>query len=86
MFTGEISVDGKIFGPYERNLSNTFRLTGKLSVLSATFLLTLYKIADVETLTKNFRDEMVEQLIDFLQAYKIEIEFKGLDFDADKWT
>ena len=64
------------------------RLTGKLSVLSATFLLALYKIADVETLTKNFRDEMVEQLIDFLQAYKIEMEFKGLDFDgdADKWT
>ena len=24
---------------------------------------------------------MVEQLIDFLQAYKIEMEFKGLDFD-----
>ena len=62
------------------------RLTGKLSVLSTTFLLTLYKKADVETLTKNFRDEMVEQLIDFLQAYKIEMEFKGLDFDADKWT
>ena len=62
------------------------RLTGKLSGLSASFLLTLYKIADVETLTKNFRDEMVEQLIDFLQTYKIEMEFKGLDFDADKWT
>ena len=29
---------------------------------------------------------MVEQLIDFLQAYKIEMEFKGLDFDADKCT
>ena len=24
-----ISVDGKIFGPYERNLSNTFPLNGK---------------------------------------------------------
>ena len=37
---------------------------------------------------KNFRwsDEMVEQLIDFLNAYKIEMEFKGLDFDADKCT
>ena len=74
------------------------RLTGKLSVVSATFLLTLYKMVDLETLPetgrgmqeeKNFRwsDEMVEQLIDFLQAYKIEMEFKGLlDFDADKCT
>ena len=73
------------------------RLTGKLSVLSATFLLTLYKMVDVETLhetgggmqeEKNFRwsDEMVEQLIDFLQAYKIEMKFEGLDFDADKCT
>ena len=25
---------------------------------------------------------MVDQLIDFLQAYKIEMEFKGLEFDA----
>ena len=31
-------------------------------------------------------DEMVKQLIDFLQAYKIEMEYKGLDFDADKCT
>ena len=45
-------------------------LTGKLFVLSATFLLTLYKIADVETLTKNFRDKMVEQLIDFCRHTK----------------
>jgi hypothetical protein len=29
---------------------------------------------------------MVEQLIDFLNTYKIEMEFKGLDFDADKCT
>ena len=29
LLTGEISVDGKIFGPYERNLSNTFPLNGK---------------------------------------------------------
>ena len=29
---------------------------------------------------------MVEQLIDFLQAYKIEMKFEGLDFDADKCT
>ena len=27
---------------------------------------------------------MVEQLIDFLNVYKSEMEFKGLDFDADK--
>ena len=35
---------------------------------------------------KNFRwtDEMVEQLIDFLNIYKSEMKFKGLDFDADK--
>ena len=87
--TAEISVDGKIFGPYERNLSNTSRLTGKRSVVSATFLLTLDKMVDVETLHETGRgmqeeenfpwsDEMVEQL----QAYKIEMEFKGLDFDA----
>ena len=29
---------------------------------------------------------MVEQLIDFLQAHKIEMEFKGLDFDAASYT
>ena len=30
---------------------------------------------------------MVEHSIDFLQAYRIEMEFKGLDFDAaDKCT
>ena len=73
------------------------RLAGKLSVVSATFLLTLYKMVDVETLhkigrgmqeEKNFRwsDEMVEQSIDFLQAYKIEMKFEGLDFVADKCT
>jgi hypothetical protein len=73
------------------------RLAEKLSVVSATFQFTLYKMAGVETMQeeekktkkrKNFRwcDEMVEQLIDFLNAYKIEMEFKGLDFDADKCT
>ena len=73
------------------------RLAGKLSVVSATFQFTLYKMAGVETMQeeekktkkrKNFRwsDEMIEQLIDFLNAYKIEMEFKGLDFDADKCT
>ena len=73
------------------------RLAGKFSVVSATFQFTLYKMAGIETMQeeekttkkrKNFRwsDEMVEQLIHFLNAYKIEMEFKGLDFDADKCT
>ena len=38
------------------------RLTGKLSVVSATFLLTLYKMADVETLHETGRGMQEEEM------------------------
>ena len=38
------------------------RLTGKLSVVSATFLLTLHKMADVETLHETGRGIQEEEM------------------------
>ena len=72
-------------------MNTTFPFSGKTFCRVSKF--SLYKMAGVEAgsmLTikkrKNFRwtDEMVEQLIDFLNVYKSDMEFKGLDFDADK--
>ena len=35
---------------------------------------------------KNFRwnEEMIDHLINSLHGYKVEMEFKGIDFDADR--
>ena len=46
LWTDEISVDGKIFGPYERNLFSTFPLNGKTFCRISKF--SFYKMAGVE--------------------------------------
>ena len=77
-------------------MNTTFPLSGKTFCRVSKF--SLYKMVSVEarsmleedkktiTKRKNFpwTDEMVEQLTDFLNVYNSEIEFKCLDFDADK--
>ena len=62
---------------------NTFSLLGGKQIFHAhaQYPFVIFKMA-----RKNFKweDAHIEQLIDSMITYKVEMSFKGLDFDADK--